>query len=405
MIGQVLRAPFAGRTWREFAYAVVGFLLSIPAFLLVPLGIAASVLSLLTIGLPLLVGVLFAARGTVRYFRAPARKLLGWDWPSPPRRDGRTPVRWGIAVLRDGAAWRAWAYCWLKFPLMAAAAYIGGVLLIVGTLAATYPLWWQVAPAGFGTDSADWGDALLLCVEGIAAVLVFPWFVRLLVTIDRLLIRALLGPDPDRARIAALEASRADLRADAAALLRRVERDLHDGTQARLVSLGLALARIEQRVDDPQTRTLAANARTGVEEALAELREIVRGMHPPALDDGLPTALRTLAARSALPVDLTLDLADRPSAQNASALYFVAAELLTNAVRHSGARRVHVDLREVGDRIRLAVTDDGSGGAAVDPAGTGLAGLERRVRAIDGTLEISSPPGGPTTVVAVVPKE
>src|SRR4051794_9354541 len=157
---------------------------------------------------------------------------------------------------------------------MAAAVYIGGILLVVGTLAATYPLWWQVAPAGFGPDSADWASALLIGVEGVAAVLVFPWFVRLLVTIDRLLIRALLEPDPDRARIAALEASGADLRADAAALLRRVERDLHDGTQARLVSLGLALARIEQRVDDPQTRTMAANARTAVEEALAELREI-----------------------------------------------------------------------------------------------------------------------------------
>lgn len=127
-------------------------------------------------------------------------------------------------------------------------------------------------------------------------------------------------------------------------------------------------------------------------------------MHPPALDHGLPTALSTLAARSAVPVDLAIDLPERPSAENASALYFVVAELLTNAVRHAGVRRVQVDLREDGERIRLSVTDNGRGGAAIDSTGTGLAGLARRARALDGTLEITSPSGGPTTIAVALPK-
>jgi len=402
-MNRVLRAPFAGRTWREFGYALVSFALSIPTFVLALLGVVSSMLSLFTIGLPLLVGVLFLARGAVGYFRAPARRLLGWDWPSPPRRTAKGPLRWGAAVVTDPAGWRALAYCFLKFPLMAAAAYLGTFLAFAGVVATTYPLWWWAVPRGFVLDADSWAGALLFGVEGLAAMLVFPWFVRLLVGIDRLLVKALLEPDFDRARIAALEAGRAELRADAEAVLRRVERDLHDGTQARLVGLGVALSRIEQRIDDPATRQLAEQARIGVAQALAELRDIVRGMHPPALDDGLATALSTLAARSAVPVDLTVDLAE-PSAANASALYFVVAELLTNVARHAGATRVRIDLREAGDRIRLEVGDDGRGGATT-ATGTGLAGLTRRARALDGTLTISSPAGGPTTVVVTLPKE
>jgi len=126
-------------------------------------------------------------------------------------------------------------------------------------------------------------------------------------------------------------------------------------------------------------------------------------MHPPALDDGLPTAVSTLAARSPLPVDLAVDLPDRLSKENATALYFVAAELLTNAVRHADAKHIRIDLRRDGAQIRLAVTDDGRGGATISSTGTGLAGLDRRARALDGTLLISSPPGGPTTVAVTLP--
>ena len=192
------------------------------------------------------------------------------------------------------------------------------------------------------------------------------------------------------------------LRDDAAALLRRVERDLHDGTQARLVALGVALSRIEHRAGDDSLRDLAKEARGTVTDALAELRDIVRGLHPPALDDGLAVALASLAGRSAVPVDVTVELAGRPPDATASAVYFTVAELLTNVAKHAGATRTRVDLREDRGRLRLVVSDDGRGGARPDPSGTGLAGLARRAAALDGSLSIDSPAGGPTVVTVTL---
>jgi signal transduction histidine kinase len=195
------------------------------------------------------------------------------------------------------------------------------------------------------------------------------------------------------------------LRADAAALLQRVERDLHDGTQARLVSLGVALSRMHQRVADPAVRAMITDSRQAVVEALAELREIVRGMHPPALEAGVATALETLAARSAVPVEVRVELRGRTSPATESALYFSAAELVTNVARHAGATLARLDLCEDGDALRLTVSDNGRGGARTDGTGTGLAGLRRRAAALDGSLAVHSPPGGPTVVEMRLPKD
>jgi signal transduction histidine kinase len=229
------------------------------------------------------------------------------------------------------------------------------------------------------------------------AVGVIPWFVRCMVWLDKLLAYGLLQPSRDRQRIAQLEAGRAALQSDAAALLRRVERDLHDGTQARLVALGVTMSRLEKRIPDPATRDLLASARAGVTEALAELRDIVRGMHPPALDDGLEVALSTLVARSAVPVQLSVTLSARPPEALSSAVYFTVAELLTNIARHSGASRAWVSLIEEDGWLRLSVRDDGRGGAGLS-SGTGLPGLSRRAAALDGSLTVDSPAGGPTVV-------
>jgi signal transduction histidine kinase len=396
---RILRAPVEARTWREVGYAVTGMILAVPVFLLALLGIVFSVLSLLTVGLPFLVGVLFLARLTVRYFRRPARLFLGWTWPPPPPvRGGGGPVRWGSAVLRDATGWRALAYGFARLPLMAAATYLGGFLIVAGAASVTYPAWWHAFP-----EDHTSGDAWLLAAQGLGALLVFPWYFRLIVWLDRLLVRALLEPSPDRARIAALEASRAALRADADALLRRVERDLHDGTQGRLVTLGVALSRIEHRAADPRLREMVTDARRSVVDALSELRDIVRGMHPPALDAGLPTALETLAARSAVPVEVRVDLPDRPPPATESALYFSAAELLANVARHAGASRARLELRAAGGALLLAVTDDGHGGAVLTGAGSGLRGLAQRVASVDGSLRVDSPPGGPTTVTVELP--
>ncbi|MFF5171176.1 sensor histidine kinase [Micromonospora sp. NPDC000089] len=400
--GAIVRAPVAARTWREVGYAVTGTVLAVPTFALALLGLVFSALSLLTIGLPPLTGVLVLARLTVRYFRGPARLFLGWSWPDPPpvRRRGPGPVRWAGAVLTDPVAWKALAYCFARLPLMTAAAYLGGVLVVGGVVGVSYPVWMHRFP-----DESPWGGTWGLFAQGLAALLVFPWYVRLIVWLDRRLVRALLEPSPERSRIAALESSRAALRADAAALLRRVERDLHDGTQARLVALGVTLSRIERRADEPELRAMVTQAKGTVVEALTELRDIVRGIHPPALDAGLGTALETLATRSAVPVDVRLDLPRRPTPETESALYFSAAELLTNVAKHAGASRIRLDLRARAGALRLSVTDDGRGGARPSGTGTGLTGLARRAESLDGTLRVDSPPGGPTTVIVELPCE
>jgi signal transduction histidine kinase len=405
MIRRILQAPVAGRTWRELAYVVVSLLPAIPAFVLAMIGAVASALSLLTVGLPILVGVLALARSTGRVFRGPAR-IVGWAWPAPPPVRGRTPLRWGRAMLRDGAGWRALLYCFVKLPVTAFAAYIGIVSLASGVVFATYPLWWFVTPTGFGQiDDPGWGWTWVYVLQAVGVLLVWPWFLRLLVSLDRVLVRALLEPSPDRARIAELQASRAVLAADAATVLRRLERDLHDGTQARLVSLGVTLGRIGRRVDDPEVRALVSGAQETVTDALAELRDIVRGIHPPALDAGLRTAVTTLAARSAVPVETAVELARDPPQATASTLYFSVAELLTNVARHAGATRARLRLAEDERAFLLEVADDGRGGATLDGGGTGLAGLARRAAALDGALRVDSPPGGPTAVTMMLPKE
>jgi signal transduction histidine kinase len=270
----------------------------------------------------------------------------------------------------------------------------------------TYPAWWFLSPTAFGgIDDPGWGGTWLLALQALGVLLVWPWFLLLLVRLDGVLVRALLEPSPDRARIAELQTSRAVLAADAATVLRRLERDLHDGTQARLVSLGLTLGRIGHRVEEPEVRELVAGAQATVADALAELRDIVRGIHPPALDDGLPTAVATLAARSAVPVETAVELITRPPDAIASAVYFSVAELLTNVARHAGATRVRLRLSEDERGFVLAVIDNGRGGAVVDGAGSGLAGLARRAAALDGTLEVVSPPGGPTAVTMTLPRE
>jgi signal transduction histidine kinase len=188
--------------------------------------------------------------------------------------------------------------------------------------------------------------------------------------------------------------------------LRRIERDLHDGAQARLVALGMSLGMAEQKFqsDPAAAQQLLAEARAGIAEALRELRDLARGVYPPVLADrGLEAALASLADRSVLSTTVVVSLADRPARQVEAAAYFVAAEALANAAKHSGADRVTIAVRRHGDAIGIEVTDDGSGGA--DASGSGLTGLRRRVEALDGTFAVTSPPGGPTTVRAELPCE
>jgi signal transduction histidine kinase len=208
----------------------------------------------------------------------------------------------------------------------------------------------------------------------------------------------------DEERIEVLETTRAGAVNQQENELRRIERDLHDGAQARLVALGMSIGMAEQKLgDDPEAaRALLADAQRGAREALEELRDLARGIHPPVLADrGVGAAVATLADRNPLEVDLAIDLPERPPAAVETACYFVVAEALANATKHADAMHVAIGIHSRNGRLTIEVVDDGQGGA--DVSGTGLTGLARRVRALDGKLEVESPEGGPTRLRAELP--
>ena len=218
-------------------------------------------------------------------------------------------------------------------------------------------------------------------------------------------------------RVRELEQSRSHVVDDSAARLRRIERDLHDGAQAQMVAVAMKLGLAREKLGGTIAGTTVAGtvqadlervlelvdaAHRGAKEAITELRDLARGIHPPVLDRGLGAALATLATRSDPPVELVVDLPERPSAAIETIAYFCAAELLANVAKHSGARHATMEAVHVAGLLRVRVSDDGTGGARLETRG-GLAGLAGRVRTVDGRLQISSPPGGPTVIAVELP--
>jgi signal transduction histidine kinase len=259
--------------------------------------------------------------------------------------------------------------------------------------------------------------AFILVPLGAAMVLLAPWAMRVLTAVDEALITGLLGPMSLPQRVRDLEQTRAHAVDDSAARLRRIERDLHDGAQAQMVAVAMKLGLAREKLGGTITGTAQADmeraldlvdaAHRGAKEAIIELRDLARGIHPPVLDHGLGTALTTLAARSDVPVELVIDLPERPSAAIETIAYFCAAELLTNVAKHSitkhgGAPHATLEVVHVPGLLRVRVSDDGSGGARIEARG-GLAGLAERVRTVDGSLQVSSPPQGPTVVTVELP--
>ncbi|MEU0521695.1 sensor histidine kinase [Streptosporangium sp. NPDC006007] len=292
-------------------------------------------------------------------------------------------------MFTDPATWRDGLWLFLN-PL------VGGVLLLLplGALGSGLAMPWYWAP-----QAAPLGVAV--AVAGAASA---PWLLRCYAWWNRLL----LSPTAKSVlsgRIRQLDRVRLEVADSQAAELRRIERDLHDGAQARLVAMGMMLGAVEELVDrDPAAaRTLLAKVREASSTALTELRDLVKGIHPPVLAErGLGDAVRALALDSPLKVTVTVDLKARPDSPVESAVYFSISELLTNAARHGGADRVWIDISTRGRTLRVTVTDDGSGGA-VPSRGGGLHGIERRLAAFDGVLALSSPPGGPTTATIDLP--
>jgi signal transduction histidine kinase len=247
------------------------------------------------------------------------------------------------------------------------------------------------------------GAAATAAVLLVAAYRLTPRLLKAHFTLTRAVLDTGRGELVERVRV--LTETRRDAVDTSAAELRRIERDLHDGAQARLVAMGMDLGTIEMLLDkDPaQAKQLLSQARRNSVEALEELRDLVRGIHPPVLAErGLGDAVRALALRLPLPSEVTVDLTGRADAPVESAAYFAVSEVLTNAVKHSGADRVWVDLDHTDGMLRITVTDNGRGGATVG-AGSGLAGVERRLGTFDGVLAVSSPAGGPTLVTMEIP--
>ncbi|MFD7732948.1 sensor histidine kinase [Kitasatospora phosalacinea] len=262
----------------------------------------------------------------------------------------------------------------------------------------------------FGLYSEPVSLLFSVLIGGVLAVMglaMMPWAVRVHGAFACRVLGG--GPQPSRAqlteRVAQLTETRADAADAQAAELRRIERDLHDGAQARLVSIGLTLGTIEHLMatDQAAARELLAEARAASAKALQELRDLVRGIHPPVLAErGLPDAVRELALTAAVPTEVTVALPGRPEAALETAVYFSVSELLANVAKHARARQAWVDVLHRAGRLRVVVTDDGSGGARMEVEG-GLRGIEKRLGTFDGTISLDSPVGGPTTITMELP--
>ncbi|QIY68668.1 histidine kinase [Streptomyces sp. RLB1-33] len=367
-------------------------------------GLVAVVLLLLLVALPL------TAAQRWRH-----RELLGADIPrslpaSAPAAGERLGPHHPLRLLASAQTWRKAAYHTLLGPLLAAAEVL--VLAVWGTgiaCAAVYGWMWVVPPHTGLTDLYTIQAAYVTAV-GVLLLAAAPPLAAAVTRVETRAARVLLGPSRAQRlerRVTDLAVSRADLAEAADAERRRIERDLHDGTQQRLVSLavnlGLARATLTDLPDE--ARRVIDEAHREAKEAISELNDLVRGLHPAVLDDrGLDAALSGLAARVPLPVRLHVDLDGRVAPGAESVAYFVVSEALTNVTKHARATRVDVSVRRTGKAVRVEVTDDGVGGADT-AAGTGLTGLAKRVGSVDGVFRISSPAGGPTTVAAELPWE
>jgi signal transduction histidine kinase len=447
LAGSTARAPLTARARRDVLYCLISLPLGLATFVVVatllPFGLIVSGSVLGTVvGLMVVVLTQRLARRFGGWHRRLADRFLEARVMPPAafrRPSGSVIVRLD-ARLRDGTAWRATGYLLLKLPVVILQYFALG-FWACGLYDLASPVWWLLfrnhparttlhplpaatpPPFNAAIHAGSWAATLWVALFGVALLLAAPWLTRGSVLVDRWLIRSLLGPGTLAQRVRDLEVARSRVVDDSAALLRQVERDLHDGAQVRLAAMAMNLGMAKEKLShhgnpdgDPgpaelaRIRELVDAAHLGAKEALVELRELVRGIHPPVLDTGLGEALATLAAGSAIPVTVTTGVPSGPPARPSPAIetiaYFCAAELLTNAIKHSRANKIEItaDTAESdrGQLLRLRVRDDGIGGAGAG-SGSGLAGLQRRVGTVDGQLHVDSPPGGPTDITVELP--
>jgi glucose-6-phosphate-specific signal transduction histidine kinase len=425
--GIVVRAPLTHRTVRELLYCgvgglagVIGFEITI-AMLAVGLSISVSIVGTV-IGLLLLTLALRVSGRLGALHRRLAGWLLGYRVEPPPEFQPGTGILNRLDKrLRDRAAWRAVSYSLVKLPVAAVQLY-AITIACIGLVDITYPVDWVLFrnhasgpmtvvfpfPAVGTFHVYGFVGTYLAAIAGVVCVLAATWLARAINAGDRRLLRGLLGPRSMAERVSELERTRTLAVEDSAAALRRVERDLHDGAQMRLAALAMNLGMAQEKLGDEHAdhatvRELIDAAHRNAVDAMADLRDLARGIHPPALDNGLASALATLAASSAIPASVTADIDTRPAPAIETIAYFCAAELIANATKHSYANQIKINiLTERTGVLRLQVIDDGIGGADA-AGGSGLTGLAQRVSTVDGRIDVASPPGGPTAVTVELP--
>ncbi|MDT0267620.1 sensor domain-containing protein [Streptomyces sp. DSM 44915] len=415
----VLRLTFGARTWREGLYALLNLPLALAGFVSAFAGLAVSGALLITfVGLPLMALVLLFLRGFGSLERGRARLLLGQRVPPPDplrTRDGKAGLlAWIGAVLRNNASWRATAYALVHLPWAIVTFTVMAVVWAGGFGALSYPLWFWALDEKPGINVGDEGggwvwdnplEVAMVAAVGLLLLVAGGALIRGMAAVDRALVAALLGPSSAAARVWQLEEDRSVVVDTSAADLRRIERDLHDGAQARLVALAMDLGLAKEKLtQDPEAAARMVDEAHGeIKLALQELRDLARGIHPAVLTDrGLGPALSAVATRCTVPVTIDIDLDQRPAPAIEGIAYFTTSELLQNISKHSNAHHAHLEIWRTHHRLMLQITDDGQGGATPTP-NSGLAGLAERLTAVDGLLAIDSPHGGPTTITAELP--
>ena len=429
LVRLVSREPFRKQCWAELGFFVASSALALAGVLaLAAVSFVGLPLTVVFAGVVILAGGLRAARGLGRWERALARRILGEDIPEPEPFSARPGLfGWLRASFGDRSAWGSVGYLVAKVPLTIFGVWFALGIWIEALFDVTSPFTGGGGTARFGAfdrligpgrGGSGPGPAHHLGVFSIGVLLLFvaPWAMRLVVHLDRAVMHLLLGPGAAASRVRSLEESRSKTLDAATETLRRIERNLHDGTQAQLVALAMRLGQAKEKLDHldaddrvnevEDIRRLVDEAHRGAKEAITDLRDLARGIHPPALDTGLENALATLAARSPVPTEVAVSIQTRSSPAIEAITYFCAAELLANVAQHARATRASLTCAQHGPWLRVVVRDNGMGGAAINRVGSsssGLAGLADRVGAVDGHLSIASPSGGPTAVTVDLP--
>ncbi|MEU4395529.1 sensor histidine kinase [Kribbella sp. NPDC023855] len=381
------------------------------------LNVVAVPLIAVWVGIPLLLVFVPCVRWYANCHRVLYAGLIGTTIPKPYKKPPMPGIlMWLRTTLTDPATWRDIAWLLVNAVVGFTLTLLSAVLFLASIFYLIYPFLVWVTPDGVFTEpfggifTVNVATSFVMIPFGLFAFLIWLGAGERLLKAAAYVGKSLLGPTESAQlaiRVRELADSRAETVDTQAAELRRIERDLHDGAQARLAALSMNLGMAEEMVarDPAQAAALLTEARESASTALSELRDLVRGIHPPVLADrGLEGAVKALALSLPFKVDVTIDLPGRPPAPVESAAYFAVAEALANALKHAAATTAWVQLTHENERLHILVGDDGVGGATVRPGG-GLYGIERRLAAFDGTLTVASPTGGPTTVIMELPCE